>query len=624
MSDTFSLEKFEYLCYARQHEPATRELMQLLVLIDRNYGSLAGDYSRSVSTSVPPALAEQHVLTRIGSAISALFSDPQFHLSPKGFGQLINFQRWLSSLFAASPFSNTDHILRALKLGGPESTALQVAQRDLVKFCMLYSPESQLDLNVDALWAQDKPLAAALFLALMSPRFLGTPAAHSKREALLGWLPERLPEIGSIDMLPVGILHDVYMNCSYADLPQRHRIKGAINQLIAKKLAAVGIHSIDQADRSNAAAPAATKDGKPVMLVLLEWFSGGHSIYRTHSRTMEAARRHFHVVAVGYNAYTDELGRAVFDEYIDLTPAGDLLSTLRQIRAIALERAPAVFYMPSVGMFPITMYAANLRFAPLQVAALGHPATTHSRNIDYISVEDDFVGDSACFSEKLLRLPADGQPYRPSAVPVTLPQMNRTDNPVVNIAIAATSMKLNPRFLTACRKIAELAQQPGEGKTPKQIRFHFFVGQAKGLLVPQLHRLVTRFVPDAKIYPHLPYQQYLSLFNQCDMFLSPLPFGNTNGIIDAFTAGLPGVCKTGAEVFEHIDEGLFRRVGLPDWTIAPTLEGYIEAAVKMATDFPAREALYQYLADPQRLQTLFEGKPEALGDALIALTKETA
>ena len=37
--------------------------------------------------------------------------------------------------------------------------------------------------------------------------------------------------------------------------------------------------------------------------------------------------------------------------------------------------------------------------------------------------------------------------------------------------------------------------------------------------------------------------------NDMDMFLSPFPFGNTNGIVDAFTAGLPGVCKTGREVF---------------------------------------------------------------------------
>ncbi|WP_413456731.1 peptide transporter [Herbaspirillum huttiense] len=612
--DIFSLENFEYLCYARQQEPAARELVRLLQLIDRQYGQLSGKFSLQVSPAVTQAELEQHMLTRVTSAISALLSDPGFHLSPNGFGQLINFQRWLSALFGASHFINADHILRSLNFGGPQSEVFEVKPLDLVKFCLLYSPESELVLDVEALWAQNKPLAAALFLALMSPRFLGTPAAHSKREALLQWLPDRLHELESLDGLPVGVLHDVYMHCSYADLPQRHRIKGAINQLLQKKLHAEGLHDLAQTGEARV-------DGKPVMLVLLEWFSGGHSIYRTHSKTLEAARRHFHVVAMGYAANTDELGRAVFDEFITLEQPADLMASLRTVREIARARRPRVFYMPSVGMFPITMFAANLRVAPLQVAALGHPATTHSPCIDYISVEDDFVGDPACFSEQLLRLPADGQPYRPTAIPFAVPRLERPDQPVVNVAIAATTMKLNPRFLSACQRIVELAAQEPDGRA-RQVRLHFLVGQAQGLLYPQLHRLILRYVPGAQVYPHQPYQQYLSIFNRCDMFLSPLPFGNTNGIIDAFTVGLPGICKTGPEVFEHIDEGLFRRVGLPDWTIAATLDDYILAAVRLATDYAARSALYALLADPKAMQTLFEGRPESLGDALAALCSQ--
>lgn len=612
--DIFSLENFEYLCYARQQEPAARELVRLLQLIDRQYGQLSGKFSLQVSPAVTQAELEQHMLTRLTSAISALLSDPSFHLSPNGFGQLINFQRWLSALFGASHFINADHILRSLNFGGPQSEVFEVKPLDLVKFCLLYSPESELVLDVEALWAQNKPLAAALFLALMSPRFLGTPAAHSKREALLQWLPDRLHELESLDGLPVGVLHDVYMHCSYADLPQRHRIKGAINQLLQKKLHAEGLHDLAQTGEARV-------DGKPVMLVLLEWFSGGHSIYRTHSKTLEAARRHFHVVAMGYAANTDELGRAVFDEFITLEQPADLMASLRTVREIARARQPRVFYMPSVGMFPITMFAVNLRLAPLQVAALGHPATTHSPRIDYISVEDDFVGDPACFSEKLLRLPADGQPYRPTAIPFAVPRLERPDQPVVNVAIAATTMKLNPRFLSACQRIVELAAQEPDGRA-RQVRLHFLVGQAQGLLYPQLQRLILRYVPGAQVYPHQPYQQYLSIFNRCDMFLSPLPFGNTNGIIDAFTVGLPGICKTGPEVFEHIDEGLFRRVGLPDWTIAATLDDYILAAVRLATDYAARSALYALLADPQAMQTLFEGRAESLGDALAALCSQ--
>jgi hypothetical protein len=604
----FSLEGFEYLCYTRDHEGGARELVRLLQLIDRNYGKLSEQFSLSVSPAITPGELESHVLTRITSAITALFSDPGFSISPDGFGQLINLQRWLSSLFAASTFINCDHILRSLNLLGPGGD-YRIAEQDLVKFCLLYSPESELPLDVEMLWAQNPTLAAALFMALMSPRFLGTPAAHSKREALLAWLPGRLEQLDSLDALPVNVLHDVYMHCSYADLPERHSIKASINRLIERKLASVGIRSVPPRP-----APARIAGQKPLMLVLLEWFSGGHSIYRTHSLTLQAARRDFQVVAVGYGANVDALGREVFDEFIELAQPDDLFACLRELTALAEARRPEVFYMPSVGMFQITLFASNLRFAPLQVAALGHPATTASRHIDCISVEEDFVGDPACFSERLLRLPADGQPYRPSAITVNLPRMAREDSEVVSVAVAATTMKLNPRFLRACQAIAVRTHR----ETGKRVRFHFLLGQAQGLLFPQVVRLIERYVGDATVYAHQPYPDYMATLNRCDLFLSPFPFGNTNGIIDALTVGLPGVCKTGPQVFEHIDEGLFRRVGLPDWTIAQTLEEYVQAAVRLAGDYPQRSALYHHLASPQPLQTLFSGRPHALSEALLA------
>lgn len=603
----FSLERFEQLCYSRQHEEAARELVRLLLIIDRHYGRLSEQFVLSVSPAVPAAELEAHVLTRLTCAISALFSDPQFQVSPTGFEQLINFQRWLSALFAASPFINADHILRALNLHGQGSQRFEVAPEQLVKFCLLYSAESQLPLDVELLWQQDPALALALFMALLSPRFLGTPAAHSKREALLAWLPERLDTLESLDQLPLAIIHDVYMHCSYADLPQRHRIKRSICRLIERKLAAENIDSL--------LPKPALRNARPRMLVVLEWFSGAHSIYRTHSRTLEAAREHFELWAVGYANNVDGLGREVFDHFIELKAPDDLLACVRQVRQLAEELRPQVLYMPSVGMFPLTLFIANLRLAPLQVAALGHPATTGSRHVDYISVEEDFVGDPACFSERLLLLPSDGQPYRPSAIEVQVEPRERIERQEVAIAVAATTMKLNPGFLRTCQQIAERTL----ALHGKRVRFHFLVGQAQGLLYPQLQRLIQRYLGDAVVHPHQPHPQYLATFGQCDLFLSPFPFGNTNGIIDAFTLGLPGVCKTGAEVFEHIDEGLFRRAGLPDWAIAHTAEAYIEAAVRMAGDYEARVPLYAHLASGQPLQRLFQGRPEIFGEHLLAL-----
>ena len=155
-------------------------------------------------------------------------------------------QRWFASIFGSTLFLNADHVVRALNLAGKGNLSqLEVSPQDLPKFCLLYLPESEIVLEIDALWDANKYLAASLGMALLSPRFLGSPQAHVKREALLPWLTEKLHEIESLDALPFGIMHDVYMHCSYADLPEKHDIKGAINVLIERWLDSHGLMPLD-------------------------------------------------------------------------------------------------------------------------------------------------------------------------------------------------------------------------------------------------------------------------------------------------------------------------------------------------------------------------------------------
>ena len=81
------------------------------------------------------------------------------------------------------------------------------------------------------------------------------------------------------------------------------------------------------------------------------------------------------------------------------------------------------------------------------------------------------------------------------------------------------------------------------------------------------------------------------------MMVNPFPFGNTNGIIDMVTLGLVGVCKTGAEVHEHIDEGLFKRLGLPEWLIANTVDEYVERAIRLAENHQERLELRRHIIE---------------------------
>ena len=607
----FSLEKFESLAYGRSREMGVRELLALLQDLDANYGQVGAQFKAQPLQSVGQQDMDLHVLNRVAAAASCLLSDPDLFFDPVWQPILLSHHRWLASLFAATPFRNADHVMRALNLNEGDKKSdlhqLQIGADDLLKFCLLYSPESEVPLDLDALWAANKVLAAGLCLVLLSPRFLGSQAAHAKREQILPWLSQCLDKIDDIEQLPLGVLHDLYMHCSYADRADKHDIKKPINALIRRKLQQHGLKNSTQHVKLGG-----TKKTKPVMMVVLEWFTSAHSIYRTHSLTLEAAREKFHLVAMAYDNCTDAQTRQVFHEVVAIPREASMLDQLQLIQKEAKNRKASVFYMPSVGMFPLTMWLANLRMAPLQVMGLGHPATSHSDVIDYVVVEEDYVGDPACFSEKLLLLPSDGMPYRPSAsaTGVNVMRPPRASADVVQVAMCATTMKLNPEFLQACAEILRRSSVP--------LHFHFLIGQAQGLTFPHVHKVISQYLGEhVTVYPHQPYVPYMQVIGACDMFINPFPFGNTNGIIDTISAGLVGVCKSGNEVHEHIDEGLFRRLGMPDWLIARTTEEYILATLRLAANHTERAWLRNRLSSPEKVKVLFKGRPEIMSERLL-------
>jgi len=132
-----------------------------------------------------------------------------------------------------------------------------------------------------------------------------------------------------------------------------------------------------------------------------------------------------------------------------------------------------------------------------------------------------------------------------------------------------------------------------------------------------VNSLIKRFLNNAVVHHHQPYEQYMTKMNECHLFLSPFPFGNTNGIVDAATLNLPGVNLSGPEVFEHIDEGLFGRLGLPDWLTAKTVEDYVAAAVRLIDEDKTRDKITKDMAKRKAVENLFKGNKKAFGEMCL-------
>lgn len=610
--DKFNLEQFEYQVTQPDSELAARMLLLLLEQLDHHYGQWGPLFSAYVPGAAPDGL-NRTLCTRIAGAVTTLFSRPDFTVSDDGYVYLMNQHRWLALIFAVSSFGHADHIIRNINAaGGGIVEPLTLNGHNLRLFCLCYFPDSQITLQPEVLWQYDRWTVARLFLALISGRALPTPSAHGKREQLLAWLPERIEELDSLDFLPTSVLHDVYMHCSYADLPGKHRIKRSLNNLIRRSLLAGDYMDIAVGDsRGQAATDRSEIQGppqKPVMLVVLEWFTCQHSVYRTHSRALASLRGHFTVHAVGLNTAVDAESRKIFDIFHGVEAA----SALPQAYALACELRPDVVLYAGIGMFPFTIYLSNLRLAPLQLVGLGHGASTFCRQINGFVIEEDLVGEERCFSETVLRVPVDAMPFVPPAdicrVPATrTPFLTRQQSqwcePLpVRVAVCASVMKINPNFLVTLAEI--------QRRSRVAMQYCFYMGFAQGLILDYLRDAIHAVLPGAEVNAHMPVQAYQTALNSCELFVSPFPYGNMNGVVDAVRQGLPGVCLSGPEVHSHIDGGLFHRLGLPEELIATDYETYIRAVLRLVEENDWREMLQHQLLDNRVEQVLFQGHPE--------------
>ncbi|HBO39346.1 MAG TPA: adhesin, partial [Pasteurellaceae bacterium] len=400
MSENPNVARFEQAVADKDYELACTELLNILEKIDHNFGGI-----QNIDFEMPLQIAQLekdrniYFCTRMAVAISTLFSDPKLEVSESGTLRFFSLQRWLAIIFASSPYINADHVLQIYNQNAGSDSAeirLEANKKTLTKFCILYFPESNLTINLDAIWEADPQICASLCFALQSPRFIGTQAAFSKRATILQWFPDKLAQLPNLNNVPSGITHDVYMHCSYDTAANKHWVKKALNQVLRRHVLEAGCTDRDVTHIGY-------RNGKPVMVVLLEHFHAAHSIYRTHSTSMIAARELFYLVGLGGEG-VDQTGRNVFDEF-HVVPGKTIVEKLDFIQQICDTNGASVFYMPSIGMDLLTIFASNLRYAPIQVIALGHPATTHSDFIEYVIVEDDYVGSPDCFSETLLRLP---------------------------------------------------------------------------------------------------------------------------------------------------------------------------------------------------------------------------
>jgi hypothetical protein len=604
-----SLYQFEYLVARGDAKAAFKESLYILLAIETHYGAIDGvDAPPHSGAGLAPDRL-QIFSTRFTAAFKQLLFRSDFELSWVQFHQLIYFHRWLELMFYASGFRSSDCLL-PLVCGNENGAKITFSRTHALSFLSLYSPNSGFELGPEGIWGKAPRAAATAFLNYVASRYVFRKRAFEFREKLLAFLPTALAEVEIPKSVLAGIA-EYFMACSYAVLPQKHAIKTELMRQMRQACLSAGCEEfISAPDNKNASV---TNPERPTIVVVVERMSFGHSVYRTHSLTIKALRKKFHVIGVVTKGVPAALNEELFDETILLSPEKHFFPKIKAVSDKIRSKNPTVVYHIGVGMLSEAIALASLRLAPVQCVSFGHTATTMSPAIDYMLLPEDFVSSTKCFSETVIPLSKDTFVFRPMMEDPKNFRREPTsaEDGVVRVAIPASVMKLNPPLFEALAEISKNLETKFE--------FHFFPLGARGLAHRELSTIVSNQLPNSVVFMESSVDIYMKRLAACDFFLCPFPYGNMNSIIDAVSLGLTGVCLDGDEAHAHADVAIFSRLGFPSALAAKNTEEYVAAARRLISDAKWRKKCLKIASECDIKGAFFEGKPELFADAIEGL-----
>ena len=551
MSDLIS---FERAVYGRAPDRLARMFVVLRAMAT---GSLIEDRARRDAP-----IDRAAIIRRLAAALTALFADPTMEIDAQSADRLMPLASTMRQVFDLAGGEGADLILRLLGDAPPGSPAGQVAKR----FALL-SLDSRFDWTAKLLSSAPPRLGQQLLASLIATKPVMTARGQRRRDGLLEQAPSMLPTEFPRSLDHLVMISSAWMLCSYAGTPHKHAIKRHFNRPLREMALAWGL--------SDAALPAerALKP-RPVLLFAAEIMHSLHVQYRYFGQYLRQLRGRFELVLLTEDKEADADTSALFDRVLTFERRGDG-AYLGEIARMIAATAPDIIFYPSVGMRHWGPLFANLRLAPIQMTALGHSASTFCDTIDYYLLEEGYVSDPALFGETVITLPDDSLIFERSPRYAPIAADIRATPERLRIVLPSNVLKLNPGFLAVVARIREAANRP--------LDLHF-LPNAGGLEHDATRKMINAILPDATVHPQMAYHRYLTVLSQCDLNLSPFPFGGLHSVIDSLRQGLPVVAMDCPEPHGRTDAMLLRRLGMPEWLIARTEEAYIAAALRVIGD----------------------------------------
>ncbi|GLR26171.1 hypothetical protein [Limnobacter litoralis] len=505
--------------------------------------------------------AAGELCTRFAAIYHRILGDCSSKLSFKSVVMLTLQKRFISQVFEISGFRSERTLQTILRRRGKDFpdkalTQNQAALRNvLISSVGTLSAEELVQLSLD-----ESETAALLAIGLLLDRMPTTLAGEAGRQFLL----EQYNPYGALQPLDVykALVANVWMLCSYSVCAGKHEIKKHLNAWYKRVHKAKGL----RVHPTGSVRQPGNVDNKPVMAVMAESFSSAHAMYRWYAPIIKRLKADYFLCLVALRADVDEDSIALFDRFLEVSEEDEL-----NVQNVMDACTPDIAYFMSVGMRSWSISMANLRWAPLQVMSFGHPATTHSTEMDLAFINTRTVGEPGIVAENMLVLDSEIGSLIEIHKDLRLPAPPELSNTEVRIAIPCNLMKINIGFMAALKEIERQAEKP--------VHFTFFPNQS-GISHLTTALQIQRFFPNATVARRTSYDKYLALLNQHHLALSPFPFGNATSTIDCMVLGLPSIGLLGQEPHARSDFDVLAAFDLQEFCVADSVENYVHGVVR--------------------------------------------
>ena len=598
-TDLSLILSFEQSIFDRNYNKAYSYLIELLIEIDTtgfhyNHNTAFETKEKSITSS-----------TRIMSSIISLLSDKKFKLNTNKYFQLLDYKKTIDSLFRVSGYNADQNILSYFTHQYEKSSNGNQKQSNLFKMLIIMRLADHSADSLSFLIELDKKIVLPYVLALLSSPIIFQTTEHLIREKLLAF--GSLLREQKIEYKCTGLLATAWMHTSYGYREDKHLFKGHLNEIMRNRLSfdnfiTPKIKSIE------------TSLVKPKILVLAEIFFSQHAMARCYSNYIIQLRRKFTVVLV---AASDSIDEGILSDFDETLIFDQNKTNIHEISQLIANAKPDIVFYPSVGMSTWVIALLGVRFAPLQIAALGHPATTLSETIDYCIVPEFLLENPECYSERLLTLPNELDNTHKIVKDSIFPSPEINKNPtVLKIAVNGKSVKINPILLTICQKLNKQFNCVDDNQ---KIEWHFFTNET-GLLHRHCELEITQLLSNAKVYQNQCYEEYLNSLVKCDIALATFPFGGSNSNIDLLRLGIPLVYFTGKEAHSRTDEFYCRTFELIEGMASYSIEDVYANMERLISDNAYRVQLSEKIIGKDIESLLVNEKIDKKTDVVDAFT----